>query len=246
MATILVTGGTGTLGRPVVGLLRADGHEVRVLSRRGPEHAVDLSVGGPALGAALTGVDTVVHCASSPRGGDETAARHLFDAARAAGVGHVVYISIVGVDRVPYGYYRSKLAVERMLEDSGLGWTVLRATQFHELVAQFMATLAKSPLMPVLSGVRDQPVEVTEVAARLAELASGEPSGRVADMGGPEVRTFESLARAYLRARGKRRLLVPVRLGGAAYRAFRAGGHLAPEHAVGKGTFESYLRTRQP
>ncbi|MHC5908080.1 SDR family oxidoreductase [Streptomyces sp. S6] len=241
MATILVTGGTGTLGRPLVARLRADGHEVRVLSRRGPEHPVDLSVGGPALDTALTGVDTVVHCASSPRGGDETAARNLITAARRAGVGHLVYISIVGVDRVPYSYYRTKLAVERMIEESGIGWTVLRTTQFHDLVAQVLDALSKSPVMPVLSGVSDQPVEVTEVAVRLAELSVGEPQGRVPDMGGPEVRTFDSLARSFLRARGKRRLVVPVRLWGAAYRAFRVGAHLTPGRAVGKGTFEGYL-----
>ena len=87
-------------------------------------------------------------------------------------------------------------------------------------------------------------IEVAEVADRLAELAEGEPAGRVADMGGPEVRTFDSLARSYLTATGRRRLLVSVPRWGAAVRAFRAGGHLAPEHAVGKGTFEEYLNRR--
>jgi len=179
MATILVTGGTGTLGRPLVTRLRSDGHEVRVLSRRGPEHPVDLSVGGAALDTALAGVDTVVHCASSPRGGDETAARNLLTAVRRAGVGHVVYISIVGVDRVPFSYYRTKFAVERMIEESGVGWTILRTTQFHDLVAQVLNALSKSPVMPIPSAISDQPIEVTEVSLRLAELAAGEPQGRV-------------------------------------------------------------------
>ena len=241
MATILVTGGTGTLGRPLVTRLRSDGHEVRVLSRRGPEHPVDLSVGGAALDTALAGVDTVVHCASSPRGGDETAARNLLTAVRRAGVGHVVYISIVGVDRVPFSYYRTKFAVERMIEESGAGWTILRTTQFHDLVAQVLNALSKSPVMPIPSAISDQPIEVTEVALRLAELAAGAPQGRVPDMGGPEIHTFDSLARLFLRARGKRRVVVRVPLWGAAYRAFRAGAHLTPEGAGGKGTFEGYL-----
>ncbi|POX55987.1 nucleoside-diphosphate sugar epimerase [Streptomyces sp. Ru71] len=244
MTTILVTGGTGTLGRLVAERLRADGHEVRVLSRSTRPYAVDLRQGGPALDAAVQGVDTIVHCASSPRGGDEQAAGHLIAAARRAGVGHLVYISIVGVDRVPFGYYRSKLAVERLVEESGLGWTILRATQFHDLVVQLLQTLAKSPVMLVPAGVSDQPIEVAEVADRLAELALGAPAGRVADMGGPEVRTFESLARSYLRVTGRRRALARVRLWGAAYRAFRSGGHLAPERAVGKGGFEDYLAKR--
>ncbi|MET9444751.1 SDR family oxidoreductase [Streptomyces sp. NPDC006610] len=244
MTTILVTGGTGTLGRLVVQRLRADGHEVRVLSRRAQPYAVDLRQGGGALDAAVEGAGTIVHCASSPRGGDEEAAGHLIAAARRAGVGHLVYISIVGVDRVPFGYYESKLAVERLIEESGLGWTVLRATQFHDLLARLFQGLSKAPLMPVPAGVSDQPVEAAEVAGRLAELAAGRPAGRVEDMGGPEIRTLESLARAYLRATGRRRRLVNMPLWGRAYGAFRAGGHLTPERAVGKGTFEEYLAGR--
>ncbi|MEU9984754.1 NAD(P)H-binding protein [Streptomyces sp. NPDC050856] len=241
MSTILVTGGTGTLGRHVTELLRADGHEVRVLSRRSRPYAVDL-VEGTGLGAALAGVDTVVHCASAPRG-DDRAARNLVEQARRAGVGHLVYISIVGVDRVPLGYYRTKLAVERLIEESGLGWTVLRATQFHELV---LAVLRRSARLPVVlvPAVCDQPVEVREVAARLAELAAGPPAGRVADLGGPRVRTFQELARAYLRATGKRRPVVGVPLFGSVYRALRAGGHLTPRHADGRGTFEDFLSER--
>ncbi|MGW0285068.1 SDR family oxidoreductase [Streptomyces sp. NPDC003236] len=245
MTTILVTGGTGTLGRLVTERLRADGHEVRVLSRRARPHAVDLREGGPALDTALAGVETVVHCASSPRGGDERAADHLIAAARRAGVGHLLDISIVGVDRVPLTYYRSKLAVERRLEESGLDWTVLRATQFHDLVTSALRGLSRSPVLVLPAGVSDQPVEVAEVADRLAELAVAPPAGRVADMGGPQVRSFESLARAWLRATGRRRAVVNVPLAGGTYRAFRAGGHLAPERAVGKGTFEEYL-TRRP
>jgi uncharacterized protein YbjT (DUF2867 family) len=244
MTTILVTGGTGTLGRLVTERLRADGHEARVLSRHAQPYAVDLREGGPGLDAALEGVETIVHCASSPRGGDETAAQHLIAAARRAGAGHLVLISIVGVDRVPLGYYKSKLAVERRIEESGLGWTVLRATQFHDLLVTLFQGLAKPPVLPVPAGVPDQPVEVTEVAGRLAELAVSAPAGRVPDMGGPQVRSLDSLAHAFLRATGRRRAVVGVPLFGRTYRAFRAGGHLAAERAVGKVTFEEYLERR--
>ncbi len=241
MTTILVTGGTGTLGRLVAERLRADGHEVRVLSRHAQPYAVDLREGGAALDTAVEGVDTVVHCATTPTGGDEKAAANLIAAARRAGVGHLVYISIVGIDQVPFPYYRIKLAVEKLVEESGLGWTVLRATQFHDLLVRVFRAMAKSPVMMLPAGVSDQPVEVAEVADRLAELAAGAPAGRVADLGGPEVRSFESLARAYVKATGRRRAVVNVPLAGKAYRGFRAGGHLAPERAVGKGTFEEYL-----
>ncbi|MBR8640693.1 NAD(P)H-binding protein [Streptomyces tuirus] len=243
MTTILVTGGTGTLGRLVAERLRADGHEVRVLSRHSRPYAVDLREGGEGLDAAVAGVDTIVHCATSPKG-DEQAAANLIRAARGAGVAHFVYISIVGVDRVPFRYYQSKLAVERLVGESGLGWTVLRATQFHDLLVMMLQSLSKLPVLFLPAGVRDQPVEVAEVADRLAGLAAGAPAGRVADMGGPEVRTLESLARAYLKAAGRRRAVVKVPLWGAAYRGFRDGGHLTPGRAIGTGSFEEYLGRR--
>lgn len=167
-------------------------------------YAVDLREGGSGLDAALAGVDTVVHCATTQRGGDERSAANLIAAARRAYATHLVYISIVGVDRVPLGYYRSKYAVEKLVAESGIGWTVLRATQFHDLVVQMLRALAKLPVVVLPAHASDQPVEVAEVADRLAELAQGAPAGRVPDMGGPEVRTFASLARAYLGATGRR------------------------------------------
>jgi uncharacterized protein YbjT (DUF2867 family) len=244
MTTILVTGGTGTLGRLVTERLRADGHEVRVLSRHAQPYAVDLREGGSGLDGAVAGVDTIVHCATSPRGGDDRAAARLIEAARRAAVPHLVYISIVGVDRVPFGYYKTKWAVEKLIEESGIGWTILRTTQFHDLVAQVLTGLAKLPVLLLPAGVSDQPIEVAEVADRLADLAAGAPAGRVEDMGGPQVRTLRSLAAAHLRATGKRRPLLDLSLAGRAYRAFRDGHHLTPGHAVGKGTFENFLKAR--
>ncbi|MEV7547065.1 NAD(P)H-binding protein [Streptomyces sp. NPDC089915] len=243
MSTILVTGGTGNLGALVVRTLREQGREVRALSRSSAEYPVDLR-DGAGLDAAMAGVRVVVHCASSPRGGDEVAAGHLIEAARRAGtVTNLVYISIVGVDVVPFGYYRTKLRVERMLEGSGLGVTILRTTQFHTLVAQVAGAAARLPLpvVPLPRGVRVQPIAVEEVADRLVELAVPEAAGRVADMGGPEVRTLEEWGRAYLAAVGSRRRVVGVPMAGRAYAGFRRGGILAPDRAVGRVTFGEFL-----
>ena len=244
MAEILVTGGTGTLGRPVVEGLRRAGHGVRSLSRHPrPDdplsHAVDLRR-GTGLDEALEGVDTVVHCATDPLGGDLRAAARLIGAARRAGVGHLLYISIVGVDRIPLGYYRAKYTVERALAASGLGWTVLRTTQFHDLVASLCARAALLPAAPV-PDVDVQPIAVREAASRLVLLAQGEPRGRVADMGGPAVEPFARLMDAYLRSRGLERRTVPVRLPGRVFAAYRAGEHLAPDRAVGTVTFADFL-----
>ncbi|MFJ3517518.1 SDR family oxidoreductase [Streptomyces sp. NPDC090131] len=249
MSTILVTGGTGTLGVLVVARLRQAGHEVRVLSRHATDYPVDLS-DGSGLDAAMAGAEVVVHCASNTHGAgkeDHTATRNLVESARRAGtVTNIVYISIVGVDVVPLGYYRRKLQVERLLEGCGLGVTILRTTQFHDLVAQLVDAAAKLPLVPVPvpGGVRVQPIAVGEVADRLAELAVPTPSGRVPDMGGPEIHLLPDLARTYLAATGRHRRVLPVPLAGKAYAGFRRGGHLAPSHAAGRTTFAEFAAGR--
>jgi uncharacterized protein YbjT (DUF2867 family) len=246
---ILVTGGTGTLGRLVVQRLEEQGIGVRVLSRRpapagrGPEAWVsgDLKT-GRGIDAAVAGAEVIVHCATGL--GDTRAARNLIEAAKRAGRPHLVYISIVGVDRVPAGYYKSKLDVERQVASAGLPWTVLRATQFHQLILRGCEALARLPAMVVPAGTSFQPIAAGEVAQRLAELAAGPAERRVPDMGGPEVLGAAGLARAYLRARGRRRVVLPVRLPGAAFAGYRSGGHLAPDHAVGRVTFAQFLAER--
>lgn len=247
---ILVTGATGTLGREVVRKLADGGGVVRALSRRprptGQPAEIEWAVGdlgtGEGIDAAVADVDTIIHCASDYRRAkkDLPGVRRFLDAARGAGVAHLVYISIVGIDRVPLSYYRVKLEEERLVESSGLAWTILRTTQFHDLVRRIAAGLARLPVM-VVPSISVQPIDTREVAARLVELAAGRPRGRVPDLGGPQVRTFRELALSYLRASGKRRLLLPLRLPGAAFRGYRQGGHLTPEHAAGHRTFEEYL-----
>jgi uncharacterized protein YbjT (DUF2867 family) len=258
MARILVTGGTGTLGRLVVPRLQDAGGKVRVLSRRtcddadGVEYVTGDLATGEGIEAAVDGAEIIVHCAGS-RTGDEDMARNLVRAASLAGVRHLVSISVVGADRVPvvsgvdramFGYFAAKLAAERVVADSSLPWTTLRAAQFHDLQLQVAQQLAKLPVIPVPAGVRFQPVDAGEVAARLAELALGEPAGLVPDLAGPRVYGMAELLRGYLRARGQHRLLVPVWLPGQAARAFRAGENLAPDRAVGQRTWEDFLAER--
>lgn len=241
MGSVLVTGGTGTLGRVLVARLRADGHEVRVLSRRSGGYVGDLTTGA-GVAQAVDGTDVVVHCASNPRH-DVAGTRNLLAAATGQ---HIVYVSIVGVDAIPLGYYRRKLACERLVEESGLPWTVQRATQFHDLLATMAGALAWAPVVPALSGVSFQPCDVRDLAARLADLATGPPLRRAPDFGGPAVHSATALMRMYLRAAGKRRTLVPVRLPGKVFRGLRAGGNLTPAHTDGRITFAEYLADRWP
>jgi uncharacterized protein YbjT (DUF2867 family) len=245
--TILVTGGTGTLGRLVAEALEADNSAVRVLSRRpappgrqgaGRWATADLKT-GRGIDAAVAGAEVIVHCATGR--GDPLAARNLIEAAKRAGHPHLVYISIVGIEQIPAGYYKSKVAVERQVASAGLPWTMLRATQFHQLILRGCEFLSLPPAMLVPAGTSFQPIDAAEVAGRLADLASGPPAGRVADMGGPEILGAAALARAYLRARGRRRPVLPVRLPGAVFAGYRNGFHLAPDDRVGRVTFAQFL-----
>ena len=182
---VLVTGGTGTLGRALVHTLLDAGRPVRVLSRRDPSpaapDAVEWVVGdlltGDGLREALDGVAAVVHCASDPRKPDRDldAAVQLLLAARAAEVPHLVYISIVGVDRVPFAYYKAKRRVEEIVEDGGVPWTIQRATQFHDFVATLLDVLSRGPVAIAPAGMDDQPVDVREVA-RAAGRAGRTPA----------------------------------------------------------------------
>jgi uncharacterized protein YbjT (DUF2867 family) len=250
--SILVTGGTGTLGRRVVPRLEQAGASVRVLSRRAGDVVGNLDT-GEGIDAAVQGSDVIVHCAGANKG-DEVKASNLVRAAlRSRRKPHIVFISVVGADRVPvssaidramFAYFASKRAAERVIEDSGLPWTTLRATQFYDLVLLVAEQMAKLPVIPVPAGMRFQPVETAEVAARLVELAFGPPACLVPDFGGPRIYTMAELLRSYLRARGKRRPLVPLWLPGKGAAAIRRGANLAPERAVGRRTWEDFLAER--
>jgi uncharacterized protein YbjT (DUF2867 family) len=241
MRTVLVTGATGTLGRPTVDRLRTGGHNVRALSRRsGPGLATGDLLTGAGIEAAVTGADTVVHLATGLRRKDVVLAQTLLDAARAAGVTHVVLISIVGIEHIPLGYYRDKVEIERRVTESGLPHTILRATQFHTLVEQLLS--AQRPFPVLLAPALDvQPIAPEEVADRLVELASSAPAGRVSDIGGPAVRALPDLARVWAAARGSRRRVVPTRLPGKVFAGYRAGHNLVPGPPYGHRTFEDHL-----
>jgi uncharacterized protein YbjT (DUF2867 family) len=251
-STLLLTGGTGTLGRLVTPLLLDADFDVRVLSRRSrePRDGIEYVTGdlrkNDGIEPAVDGAEIILHLAGGPNAkGDDEATRNLVRAAPRAGVRHLVYISVIGADRMPLGYFRNKLGAERAVTDSGLPWTTLRAAQFHDLVLTLMQAMAKLPVIPVPRGLRFQPVDAGDVAARLVELTLDKPAGLVPDLAGPKVYEMADLLRGYLRTRGKRRLMMPVRIPGKAGRAYRAGENLSLEGAaVGTRTWEDFLTER--
>jgi uncharacterized protein YbjT (DUF2867 family) len=249
-STILITGGTGALGSHVVPLLQETGHDLRVLSRRrrelasGVEYVTGDLLANEGLQAAVAGVETVVHLAGAPKGDDQVA-KNLVRAASQAGVQHVVLISVIGADKVPVGWVRAQHAAEKRVAASGIPFTTLRAAQFHDLVLTMLEKMSKLPVVPTPGGLRFQPVDSREVAARLAELALGQPAGQVTDLAGPKVYGMAELVRGYLHARGKHRLLMPMRIPGKAGRSYRAGDNLNLTSAVrGTRTWEAFLAER--
>ncbi|QDB79550.1 NAD-dependent epimerase/dehydratase family protein [Georgenia wutianyii] len=250
---VLVTGASGALGRDVVPVLRGAGHEVRALSRvaRPDQDGVswvrgDLAT-GEGLVPALHDVDTVVHLASAPyrrgytREVDVEGTRRLAADARAAGVRHLLYVSIVGADVVPWGYFRIKVQAERIVRSSGPAWTVLRATQFYSLIDAVLRAAARLPVIPYDPGIGSQAVHTGDVARRLLELLTAGPSHDVVEFGGPEVLGLREAARQWLEVSERRRVLVPVRVPGSLGAAFRAGPFVTTAEPTGTLTWREYL-----
>lgn len=238
--TVLVTGGTGQIGRPLVQLLRSRDVPVVVASRTpGPDAALsrrlDLAT-GDGLPEVLDGVHAVVLLHTDPRQAREVDAEgtaRLAKAAKVAGVQHLLLLSVVGCDRIPLALYRAKVAAEEAVAASGVGWTVQRATQFHTLVERIAGSLfARGPVAVMPKGWGAQPVDPTAVVERLAELVAAGPSGRVEDLAGPQRISLAEAARLVSQPRWLMQVPVPGRVGA----GFAEGGNLPRRGALIRGS----------
>jgi uncharacterized protein YbjT (DUF2867 family) len=233
----------------------AAGHSIRLMSRRrrpASENSRSTSVvgnlaTGAGLSEAVADIEAIVHAASDPRKAREVdvqGTRRLVEAARAAGVAHIAYVSIVGVDRIPYRYYESKLEAERVLAKSGVPYSILRATQFHSFVSWLLAQVARFPMfMPIPLGFHVQSVATEEVAARLCRALDDGPAGMLRDFAGPEIMPIETAAQVWSAHRPQRWLttIVPIYLPGKTAAAFRAGYNTAPDGERGTLTWREWL-----
>jgi len=251
---VLVTGGTGALGRHVVTLLRNSGHRARILSRH-PKGHVDAVQGDLATGAglvkAVAGMDAIIHAATQLtklKATDVVGTRRLLAMGREEGIKHVVYISIVGMEDVAYPYYKAKLAAEAVVKENIVPWSILRATQFHTLMETFLGAFSKPPLIAAVPfNWQFQPVDPSEVAAKLVEVVTRDPAGMLPDFGGPEVRDFKGIATSWLKARKSTKRLVNLPMPMIRFsRQFAEGRLLCPDHKDGKITFEQYLADKYP
>lgn len=239
---MLITGASGRLGREL-----RDRGDFRLLSRqalpgrlfRGGLEDVDV------LRDALRGAGAVIHAASDPKrpeAVDIQGTRALVRAAEEVGRPHLVYVSIAGVDRSDYAYYRAKHEAEQIVRASSLPWTILRSTQFHGFVLERLRSLgldeAEELLVP--EGVRFQSVDIGEVAERLLILAAGPPRFAVENFAGPQVLAAEAMAEAYLRRRGRRARVRTAPLPGV-FAPFRAGVNIPASPVMGRRTWEDFL-----
>ncbi len=249
---VAVAGGTGVVGRWTVSALRDAGHEPVVLARSA---GVDL-VSGQGLAAALAGCEAVIDVsniagtkAAVVSAFFEAVSRNLTREAAVAGARHIVALSIIGIDGVPYGYYQGKVRQEEVLRSSPVPVSVLRAAQFHEFAGQYLARMPGR--FVIVPKWRSQPVAAREVGAALARLATGSPppAGELAmsQLAGPREENMADLIRQVARAqaasgRGKRRQVIEVRIPGAAGRSMAGGGSLpGPDVPLGTQAFTEWL-----
>lgn len=194
---ITVMGATGLIGKNVVGSLSEAGHQTVAASRRSGADVLT----GEGLAEALSGADVLVDVTNSPSFDDDpvmqffsAATRNLVDAAKSANVGHYVVLSIVNCDGLPEsGYMRAKVVQERTITESGLPYTIVRATQFHEFGEGITASLTVGDEVRVPDALI-QPIAGAEVAAEVARAAQADPANGVVNIGGPEKLSFADLA----------------------------------------------------
>ncbi len=262
MDTVLVTGGTGHLGRDVVGLLIGQGRRVRILARRpGQDPDIEWVTGdlgtGAGIAQAVTGVDTIVHAATnspaarrgqfrlgdfvrSPADVDVDGTRRLLAEAKRAGVRHFLHISIVGVQQSRVPYSRMKAAAEDLVRNGPVPWSIVAATPFYWLLARMLDGMAHRRLWPLPANVAMQPGDSADFAEYVVECLADGPRGRRDDFGGPEILTMGELARRYQAVRGISRRILALPLPGFAMRA--AGPQTCPDGRRGKTTWSEWLR----
>ncbi len=255
MAEILVTGGTGTLGSQLVQQLCYQGLDVGIISTR--EH-VDLPSGAKiyfgdltkpsSIQNAVADASIVIHCASRPRDArtvDLQGTKNLLECIDRKRILHFIYVSIAGVDHSPYPYYRIKYEVEKIIQGSPIPWSVLRATQFHDLVLnRFIQPLDVGDGTPIRipKEMRFQSIDVKEVALRLQQLAKSAPLRSTVTIGGPQILTIEEMTAIYLHVHGRDAAFFPEDIHGELEDVFRSGINIDPEWATGKITWENFLR----
>lgn len=261
MVRILVSGGTGSLGKVVVSVLKNTDNRVRILSRKpmasDMDSAIEWAQGDIATGAglveALSNVDIIVNCTGNAQDVYETdvlGVKRLAATAKQAGVTHFFHISIVGIEHIDLSYYRHKISAEKVVIESGVPYSIQRVTQFHSLLDFILSRMQATPQgyeLPLAPDAQFQVIDTYDVAQYILPLLD-KPAGKLPDVGGPEILRVEELARIYLNEQGIANstfIAAPKSFfPSSAVEGFRQGFNTAPNNRYGTITWADYVRRK--
>ena len=252
MKRIWITGGTGKVGRVIIPRLLEQGNEVHVLTtQKNPGLSSEVGIYQGDLTKAFTlqnafsNAEIILHCASNfldPENVDVTGSRNLLSVVPKKKLKHLIYISIVGVDKSQYPYYKAKYEVEQMIMKSGIPFTNLRATQFHHFVLHRIIKpidTGEGKILQLPENFTFQSIDISDVAEKIIELVGRIPQNETISIGGPEVLSLEKMAQDYLDYLGRKDKIesVPPE----SFKIFQTGINLCPDKSYGKVTWEKYL-----
>ncbi len=251
---VLVTGGRGMLGREVVALLSARQMKVDVLSSR-PEPIKGVGLihaslnDKAALQRVVGGYEFVIHCASNPinpQEADVAGTHNLLEAINPSVLKHLIYVSIIGVDKSDHAYYQAKYSAEKLIAKKPIGFSILRTTQFYDFIYwMFIQSATRNErVFRIPFGMKFQGIALKEVAARMAEMVNEKPTQSVELMGGPEVLDFKSMAELYLQLSASAAIIEEDNGKNDLVKLFRSGVHLSPAHARGTVTWKKFLEDK--
>lgn len=251
-ANILVTGATGNLGKHLCVLLEAAGLEY-ITTTRNKSMANDKQVfldlkTGEGIIEACQNKKTIFHLASGTKKANRQtevdSVKQFMDVAKKNGLEHFIFISIVGIEKVPVKYYKYKVEAENIIKDSGVPYTILRATQFHEFIENMLNGFLKYKIGFLPLKGKNQPVETKLVAQKLLDIYKAGPVNGTVELGGPEVLTFKEMATAWQAYTGKKKIIIPVPPMGKALSAINSGALTNGILTKGSYTWEQYLKQK--
>lgn len=254
MQSVLITGGTGTLGQELSKQLLEKGYVVNILtSNKNPEigyfsNIIQGDLTDPAsLTKAMEGSEIIIHCASSPRNAqvvDIEGTKNLLHQIDKAKCQHFIYVSIAGVNKSDYPYYQAKYTVEKLIQQSGIPYSILRATQFHDLVLyRIIQAFDKGMGKPIQipANMRFQSIDKTDVASAITDLVMNQPEYAVTTIGGPQVLSLEDMIQTYFAQSGRNDEIEYIEPSLAFHQVFTTGINLYPENALEGITWKEFL-----
>lgn len=266
MAKILVTGGTGVLGKAVSKIFLDKQIDFIVGSRNQDTKnynndntasnvnvkwvRMDLTKNDGLNKFIPDDIDTILHLASIPtqkidgQPGDIVLARNLLNSIPKKNIKHFIYCSIVGIDKIPFAYYQGKLECERLIKESDIPYTILRATQFHDFIDAIISKMVSLPIGIVPKALKVQPIQVEAVAMELVKINEGSPLNRTYDIGGPKTYDFGEITTSLLQARNQQKLVLNFPVIGKVMRTFTDGYNTCDSVSSNSNTWEEYLSNK--